>query len=79
MLACTSRWGGSVSVEVVTSLNPDFVWPSVSVVMPVRNEAQHISAAVHAVLAQHCEGELDICIEVAPSDDATENLVKELV
>ena len=39
------RMGGSVGVEVVTSLNPDFVWPSVSVVMPVRNEAQHISVA----------------------------------
>ena len=71
--------GGSVSVEVVTSLNPDFVWPSVSVVMPVRNEAQHISVAVQAVLAQQYQGDLDICIAVAPSDDATENLVKELV
>lgn len=71
--------GGSVSVEVVTSLNPDFVWPSVSVVMPVRNEAQYISVAVQAVLAQQYQGDLDICIAVAPSDDATENLVKELV
>ena len=71
--------GGSDSVEVVTSLNPDVTWPSVSVVMPVRNEAQHISAAVQAVLAQQYQGDLDIWIAVAPSDDATENLVKELV
>ena len=47
--------------------------------MPVRNEARHISAAVQAVLAQQYEGELDIWIAVAPSDDATEELVKELV
>ena len=66
-------------MEVVTSLNPDVTWPSVSVVMPVRNEAQHISAAVQAVLAQQYQGDLDIWIAVAPSDDATENLVKELV
>ena len=71
--------GSSVSVEVVTSLNSDVLWPSVSVVMPVRNEAQHISAAVQAVLAQQYQGEVDIWIAVAPSDDATENLVKELV
>ena len=47
--------------------------------MPVRNEVQHISAAVQSVLAQHYEGDLDIWIAVAPSDDATENLVKDLV
>ena len=47
--------------------------------MPVRNEARHISAAVQAVLAQQYEGELDIWIAVAPSDDATEELVKEMV
>ena len=47
--------------------------------VPVRNEAQHISVAVQAVLAQQYQGDLDICIAVAPSDDATENLVKELV
>ena len=47
--------------------------------MPVRNEAQHISVAVQAVLEQQYEGELDIWIAVAPSDDATEKLVNELV
>ena len=61
------------------SLNPDFVWPSVSVVMPVRNEARHILSAVQAVLEQKYEGELDIWIAVAPSDDETEVLVRELV
>lgn len=63
----------------MTSLNPDFVWPSVSVVMPVRNEARHILSAVQAVLEQKYEGELDIWIAVAPSDDETEVLVRELV
>ena len=47
--------------------------------MPVRNEARHISSAVQAVLEQKYEGELDIWIAVAPSDDETEILVRELV
>jgi succinoglycan biosynthesis protein ExoA len=66
-------------VDEVMSLNPDFVWPSVSVVMPVRNEARHIASAVQAVLTQYYEGDLDIWIAVAPSDDGTEILVRELV
>ena len=65
-------------MEKVESLDVDAVWPSVSVVMPVRNEATHISEAVDAILAQKYEGDLDIWIAVAPSDDATERLVAEL-
>ena len=65
-------------MERVESLDVDAVWPSVSVVMPVRNEATHISEAVDAIFAQKYEGDLDIWIAVAPSDDATERLVAEL-
>ncbi len=65
-------------MEEVTPLNSDATWPSVSVVMPVRNEAKHILAAVDAVFAQKYEGDLDIWIAVAPSKDATEWLVAEL-
>ena len=62
----------------MTSLNPDAAWPSVSVVMPVRNEAKHILAAVNAVLAQEYEGDIDIWIAIAPSDDETEQIVEDL-
>ena len=65
-------------MEEVTSLNPDAAWPSVSVVMPVRNEAKHILAAVNAVLAQEYEGDIDIWIAIAPSDDETEQIVEDL-
>ena len=47
--------------------------------MPVRNEARNLWDTVQAVLAQHYEGELDIWIAVAPSDDGTEQLVEEMV
>ena len=53
-------------------------WPSVSVVMPVRNESQHLRAAVAAVLDQDYSGDLDVWIAVGPSDDATESIAEEL-
>ena len=53
-------------------------WPSVSVVMPVRNEADNIASAIQAVLAQDYPGELDVWVAVAPSDDATADLVDSL-
>ena len=46
--------------------------------MPVRNEAKHILSAVDAVLDQEYDGEADIWIAVAPSDDETEQIVEAL-
>lgn len=65
-------------MEEVTAPNFDAAWPSVSAVMPVRNEAKLILAAVEAVLSQEYEGDIDIWIAVAPSDDETEQIVGEL-
>ncbi|WP_233557830.1 glycosyltransferase family 2 protein [Tessaracoccus antarcticus] len=45
--------------------------PSVSVVMPIRNEERHLRAAVERVLEQHYPGELEVVLSVAPSQDAT--------
>jgi succinoglycan biosynthesis protein ExoA len=53
-------------------------WPSVSVVMPVRNEAGHLEAAVAAVRAQEYPGPVEICLAVAPSTDGTERVAKAL-
>jgi succinoglycan biosynthesis protein ExoA len=47
-------------------------WPSVSVVMPVRNEAVHLRGAVEAVLGQEYPRRVDVCLAVGPSDDGTE-------
>lgn len=46
-------------------------WPSVSVIVPVRNEGQHLERAIASILAQEYPGPFDVCLAVAPSDDDT--------
>ena len=46
-------------------------WPSVSVVMPVRQEETHLAAAVARVLGQEYPGELEVILAVGPSRDRT--------
>jgi succinoglycan biosynthesis protein ExoA len=53
-------------------------WPSVSVVVPVRNEARHLRAAVAAILAQDYPLPFDVCLAVAPSTDETTAIAQEL-
>ncbi|MEM9035811.1 MAG: glycosyltransferase family 2 protein [Actinomycetota bacterium] len=56
----------------------DADWPSVSVVMPVRDEADDLSAAVDAVLAQGYPGRFEVCLAVAPSTDGTADIARRL-
>jgi succinoglycan biosynthesis protein ExoA len=53
-------------------------WPTVSVVMPIRNEEPHLERAVAAVLAQDYPRPFEVCLAVAPSSDATERLATRL-
>lgn len=53
-------------------------WPDVDVVMPIRNEAQHLGAAIAAVQAQDYPGLVRIYLGVGPSDDGTEALARGL-
>lgn len=53
-------------------------WPSVSVVMPIRNEAEHLDRAVASVLAQDYPVDFDVCLAVGPSDDGTEEVANRL-
>ena len=46
--------------------------------MPVRDEAEHLEAAVAAVLAQEYPGCVDVCLAVAPSRDGTERIARSL-
>ena len=51
---------------------------SVSVMMPVRNEQDHLVAAVESVLSQNYPGKLEIILAVGPSVDQTDRVAKEL-
>ena len=51
-------------------------WPTVSVIVPVRNEAPHLERAVASILAQEYPLPFDVCLAVATSDDGTETLAE---
>lgn len=52
--------------------------PGVSYVMPVLNDARHVTAAVDSLLAQDYAGEIEVTIAVGPSIDGTTELVRQL-
>ena len=52
--------------------------PRLSVIMPVRDEAEHLRDAVTAVLTQEYPGELEVVLAVAPSQDGTEAIAGSL-
>lgn len=53
-------------------------WPSLAVVMTVRNEGRTLEQAVQAVLDQDYPGALDVVIAHGPSTDDTPRIVEEL-
>ncbi len=52
--------------------------PAVSVVMPVLNEANHLSAAVDSILAQEYSGELELILVLGPSTDGTNDVAAKI-
>ena len=52
--------------------------PSVTVMMPVRNEQHHLPKAVESVLAQNYPGQLEIILAIGPSVDETKRISSEL-
>jgi len=46
--------------------------------MPVRNEAAHLADAVTSILEQGYEGDIEVCLAVAPSTDGTEALAHQI-
>ena len=54
------------------------MWPSVAVIVPVRNEERYLRVGVEAILAQQYPGSIEVCLAVAPSTDATSTIAAEL-
>ena len=52
--------------------------PDLSVILPVLNEANHLAAAVHAILSQDYQGKLEVILAIGPSKDATLEIANEL-
>ena len=53
-------------------------WPSVSVIVPVRNEAERLTEAVASILSQDYPGDLQVVLAIAPSEDGTERVAGQL-
>src|SRR5947199_106241 len=53
-------------------------WPTVSTVLPVLNEARHLSAAVASVLNQDYPGEIQVVLALGPSTDGTDAIAFEV-
>ncbi|MFM8530442.1 MAG: glycosyltransferase, partial [Ilumatobacteraceae bacterium] len=53
-------------------------WPSVSVIVPVLNEEEHLQRAVHSILGQNYAGTLDVCLALGPSTDHTDRIAQQI-
>lgn len=53
-------------------------WPTLSVVVPVRDDAEGLPAAMEAVLAQDYPGRLEVVLAIAPSTDGSEAVAARL-
>ncbi len=53
-------------------------WPSLSVVVPVRDGARDLPACLKAVLAQEYPGPLEVVVAVGPSSDGTERVAADI-
>lgn len=61
-----------VTAGSTSSWRDDPGWPAVDVVMPIRNEAEHLRAALTSVRDQIYPGSFRIVLGIAPSIDGTE-------
>ena len=52
--------------------------PDLSVILPVLNEANHLEAAVNAILAQNYQGKFEVILAIGPSSDATHQVATDL-
>ena len=52
--------------------------PDISIILPVLNEANHLEAAVNAILSQSYQGKFEVILAIGPSSDSTHQIATEL-
>jgi len=55
-----------------------FVFPAVSVIMPILNEERHLEEAVEAVLGQDYPGPIELILALGPSRDHTDEIASRI-
>jgi len=51
---------------------------AISVILPVRNEASHLADSIAAIMSQDFQGLFEVILAIGPSEDATEEIAREL-
>lgn len=64
--------------DAAAALPPLSRWPAVSVIIPAKDCADTLDAAVASALTQRFDGSLDVVVAAAPSDDGTERVAGNL-
>ena len=82
-----AAWGGLMALRgdfwradqrlVEGEFQPDR-WPTITVVVPARNEADVIEEALSSIVAQHYEGDLRVFLVDDRSDDETARLARQI-
>jgi succinoglycan biosynthesis protein ExoA len=62
----------------VSALPPLSRWPAVSVVVPARDCAETLEAAVQSALDQEFDGSIEVVLAVGPSGDETEEIARRI-
>lgn len=52
--------------------------PDLSIILPLLNEANHLEAAIRAILSQNYQGKFEVILAIGPSSDATLQIATDL-
>jgi hypothetical protein len=74
----TQALGREAELSDLLALPEDRKWPSVSVIMPVLNEAKSLAESVAEILAQEYRGDVELVLALGPSKDGTDHIAQEL-
>jgi glycosyltransferase involved in cell wall biosynthesis len=77
LLARGNFWLLSPFDDDIATHTPLAVWPKVTAIVPARNEAETIAAAITSLLRQNYSGEFSVILVDDHSEDATENLAQQ--